>query len=150
MMCYEWEGVKPDIVTIGKALSGGFLPSSAALANDNVMLTIKPGEHGSTFGGNPLSSVVSQRAVEVIIEEKMVDNSLKMGELFLKELAPLKNYDIVKSTRGRGLFCSVELHSGIKYDGNDLAHHLMTKRLATKATHGTTIRLAPALVINEE
>ena len=150
MMCYEWEGVKPDIVTIGKALSGGFLPSSAALANDNVMLTIKPGEHGSTFGGNPLSSVVSQRAVEVIIEEKMVENSLKMGELFLKELAPLKNYDIVKSTRGRGLFCSVELHSGIKYDGNDLAHHLMTKRLATKATHGTTIRLAPALVINEE
>ena len=122
LMCADWEDVKPDIVSIGKALSGGFLPSSAAMANDEIMLTIKPGEHGSTFGGNPLSSVISKRAVEILFEENMIENSNDMGNLFLQELKPTEGNDMVKSVRGKGLFCSVELHAGLTFDGDDLAY----------------------------
>jgi ornithine--oxo-acid transaminase len=149
-MCYDHEGIKPDIVTIGKALSGGFLPSSAAMANDDIMLLIKPGEHGSTFGGNPLASAISKRAVEILFEENMIENSRLMGELLLKELQPSADNEMIVSVRGRGLFCSVEVNKDARVDGAQLAIELMKRGLATKQTHGTTIRLAPALTINEQ
>lgn len=81
-MASDWDGVKPDIVAVGKALSGGIMPVSGAFCNDEIMMNIKPGEHGSTFGGNPLGMAVAKRAIEVLLEEKMVENSLKMGEIF--------------------------------------------------------------------
>ena len=82
-MCYEWDGVKPDIITTGKALSGGMMPVSAAFANDDIMSLIKTGDHGSTFGGNPLGMAVAKVAVEVILEENMIDNANKMGEILM-------------------------------------------------------------------
>ena len=82
-MCYEWDDVKPDMITTGKALSGGMMATSALFANDNIMNLIKPGDHGSTFGGNALSMAVAKRAVEVIFEEKMLDNAMKMGEVLM-------------------------------------------------------------------
>jgi len=80
-MCYEWDGIKPDIVAMGKAMSGGTMPVSAVACNDDIMLTIKPGEHGSTYGGNPLAMHVSKVAIQTLMEEGMIENSLKMGDL---------------------------------------------------------------------
>lgn len=105
MMAYDWEGVKPDIVTVGKALSGGFMPVSAAFCNDNIMMNIKPGEHGSTYGGNPLAMAVSKVAIQTLVEEGMIENAAKMGEIMatrLKEIA--HKSPILFEQRGIGLF----------------------------------------------
>lgn len=112
------------------------------------MDTIKPGDHGSTYGGNPLGMAVARTAVEVIIEEGMVENSLKMGELFTNKLSALKSPSI-KEIRSRGLFCGMEFNHDLKYDGNHFAKILMKNGLITKATHKHVIRFAPALVIEE-
>lgn len=149
LMCSEWEGVKPDILAVGKALSGGMMPASAAFCNNDLMLTIKPGDHGSTFGGNPLAMCVAREAIKTIIEENMVENSLKMGEIFQDELSKIKSPLLVEM-RGRGLFNCIELNRNQGVDANDLALHLMKFGLLTKATQQYMIRLAPALIIKED
>ena len=148
-MCYEWDGIKPDIVAMGKAMSGGTMPVSAVACNDDIMLTIKPGEHGSTYGGNPLAMHVSKVAIQTLMEEGMIENSLKMGDLLQNSLKQLKS-PLIKSVRGKGLFVGLEVVDDAKINGDDLAYALMKRGLVTKSTHGYTIRLAPALVIKEQ
>ena len=143
--------VKPDILILGKALSGGVLPVSAVLANDEIMLTIKPGEHGSTFGGNPLACAVAQEALQVVIDEKLAENAEKMGEIFrqgLREIA--KRNKLITEVRGKGLLNAIVVDTS---EDSDLAWDICLKfrdnGLLAKPTHGNKIRLAPPLVITE-
>jgi ornithine--oxo-acid transaminase len=106
MLCSEWDGVKPDIVTLGKALSGGVYPVSAVLANKEVMLCIKPGEHGSTYGGNPLGCAVAMTALDVLVDEKLVDRAQRLGELFRSEVRKIDS-PFIKLVRGRGLLNAI-------------------------------------------
>ncbi|XP_053208122.1 ornithine aminotransferase, mitochondrial-like [Panonychus citri] len=147
MLAVDYEGIKPDIITLGKALSGGFYPVSAVLANDPVMLVIKPGEHGSTYGGNPLAAKISIEALKVILEEGLIDNAFAMGNLLRDELSKLDNR-VVKMVRGRGLLNAIIIDS--KYDSWDLCLKLKENGLLAKPTHGDKIRLAPPLTINQE
>ena len=149
MFAVEWENVRPDILVFGKSMSGGMLPVSGCLADNFIMDQIKPGDHGSTYGGNPLAMAVAKAAVSAIVDEGMVENSQKQGALLKNELQKIKS-DMFKEIRGRGLFVGVELKSSLKVDGNDFAKILMKHGLLTKATHDSTIRLAPPLVINSE
>jgi len=149
MMCYEHEDAKPDILAVGKAMSGGMLPVSAAFASNEIMLNVKPGEHGSTYGGNPLAMHVAKVAVETMVEENMIENAAKMGEILFDKLSSIKS-PLIKEVRGKGLFLSIELKSNKHVDGHDLAETLIGKGLATKATHTYTLRFAPALTINEK
>lgn len=146
-LCVDHENVKPDIVLLGKALSGGILPVSAVLANDEVMLTIKPGEHGSTYGGNPIACKVATRAIEVLLEEKMTENADKMGQILRNELSKLPK-DVVKTVRGKGLLNAIVIDA--KYDAWDVCLKLKDNGLLAKPTHGDIIRFAPPLVINEK
>lgn len=148
LMGYNWEGVKPDIVAVGKALSGGIMPISGAFCNDEIMLCIRPGEHGSTFGGNPLAMAVAKAAIHTLIEEGMVENALAMGEVLGEELSSIKS-PMIRDTRGRGLFRALEVVHDSHVDGSDLAYILMKLGLLTKATHDFSLRLAPALLIKE-
>mmetsp|Transcript_17286 Transcript_17286/g.12345 ORF Transcript_17286/g.12345 Transcript_17286/m.12345 type:complete len:163 (+) Transcript_17286:784-1272(+) len=148
-MCHEHENVKPDILAVGKGMSGGMMPVSAAFANDNIMMLIKPGDHGSTYGGNPLGMYVSKVAVETMIEEGMVENSARMGEILMDKLLSIKN-PLVKDVRGKGLFFSIELKEKKYVDGHDFAESLLKNGIATKATHHYTCRFAPALNIDEK
>lgn len=157
MMACDHENVKPDILVLGKALSGGTMPVSAVLANDEVMLTIKPGEHGSTFGGNPLSCAVATESLKVIIEEKLADNAQKMGELFRTELRNLK-HPIIELVRGKGLLNAIVIKTKEETEHNwntdgELAWNICLKMrdngLLAKPTHGNIIRFAPPLVISE-
>ena len=149
MFAVEWEDVRPDILIMGKSMSGGMLPVSGCLADNFIMDHIKPGDHGSTYGGNPLAMAVAKTAVETIVEEGMVENSEKQGALLKSELLKIKS-DLFKEVRGRGLFVGVELKSDLKVDGNDFAKILFKHGLLTKATHDSTIRLAPPLVITSQ
>lgn len=106
MLCCEWDGVKPDIITLGKALSGGVYPVSAVLANKDVMLCIKPGEHGSTYGGNPLGCAVAMTALDVLVDEKLVDRAQRLGEIFRSEVRNIKS-PFIKGVRGRGLLNAI-------------------------------------------
>eukprot|EP01017_Pseudomicrothorax_dubius_P051060 TRINITY_DN9759_c0_g1_i2.p1 TRINITY_DN9759_c0_g1~~TRINITY_DN9759_c0_g1_i2.p1 ORF type:complete len:419 (+),score=80.04 TRINITY_DN9759_c0_g1_i2:127-1383(+) len=150
MLACEYDGIKPDILLLGKALSGGFLPVSATLANDNVMLNIKPGEHGSTYGGNPLAMVVAKRAVEVLIEEKMIENSARLGQVMLDALKTFK-YDFIKDVRGRGLFIALEMKEEAKnkITAWDFCIKLKERGLLAKPTHETTIRFTPPLNVTD-
>ncbi|MBA9079774.1 ornithine--oxo-acid transaminase [Rufibacter quisquiliarum] len=153
MLASEYEGVKPDILILGKALSGGVLPVSAALANDEVMLCIQPGEHGSTFGGNPLACAVTVAALEVIEEEHLVENARRLGEVFRARMNQLKEKhpELVSLVRGRGLLNAVIIKPTA--DGRtawDVCVKLMENGLLAKPTHGDIIRFAPPLVITEE
>ncbi|XP_064466040.1 ornithine aminotransferase, mitochondrial-like [Ornithodoros turicata] len=147
MLCVDHDNVKPDIVTLGKALSGGVYPVSAVLANDDVMLVIKPGEHGSTYGGNPLGAKVAVAALEVIQEEALVENAEKMGKVLRSELTNL-SHPMVKTVRGKGLLNAVIIQP--EYDAWDVCLQLKKNGLLAKPTHGDKIRLAPPLVINEQ
>jgi len=147
MMCVDHEKVRPDIVTLGKALSGGVLPVSAVLADDEVMLCIQPGEHGSTFGGFPLACKVATAALEVLVEENLCENSLKMGEILREELNKLPK-EIVTHVRGKGLLNAIIIDK--KFDAWDVCVKLIDNGLLAKPTHGDKIRFAPPLVINEE
>ncbi|XP_058976227.1 ornithine aminotransferase, mitochondrial-like [Musca domestica] len=147
MLAVDYEGVKPDILILGKALSGGMYPVSAVLANDDVMLCIKPGEHGSTYGGNPLGCKVAMAALEVLQEEKLSENAFKMGELLRSELNKLPK-DVVSVVRGKGLLNAIVINS--KHDAWDVCLKLKENGLLAKPTHGDIIRFAPPLVINEE
>lgn len=147
-MCVDYEDVKPDILVLGKAISGGVFPVSAVLCNDEVMLTIKPGEHGSTYGGNPLGCKVAMAAIRVVEEEGLTENSFKMGNLLRNELAKQCPREIVHTIRGRGLLNAIEIAP--KYDAWEICLRLRDNGLLAKPTHGDKIRFAPPLIINEE
>ncbi len=148
----DWEGVKPDILVLGKALSGGTMPVSAALADDEVMLTIQPGEHGSTYGGNPLACAVTMEALRVVEDENLADNAERMGQIFRNKMEALRQKtDLIKLVRGKGLLNAIVINdiedSATAYN---LCLNMMHKGLLCKPTHGNKIRFAPPLVINEE
>ena len=151
MICCEHHGFKPDILILGKALSGGVFPVSAILASDEVMLTIKPGEHGSTFGGNPVACEVAMAALKVIRDEKLAENAHNMGVIFRDIIQTyINNSNIVEKIRGKGLLNAIV----IKDDENsDIAWNICLKMaengLLAKPTHGNIIRFAPPLIINE-
>jgi len=145
-LAVDHEDVKPDILVLGKALSGGVLPVSAALANDEVMLSIKPGEHGSTYGGNPLACKVAMAALQVLEEEKLADNAQRLGEILRGELRALPS-QVVKLVRGKGLLNAVVIQP--EFDAWEVCLRLRDRGLLAKPTHGDIIRLAPPLVINE-
>ncbi|XP_022687555.1 ornithine aminotransferase, mitochondrial-like [Varroa jacobsoni] len=146
LLCVDHESVKPDILTLGKALSGGVYPVSAALCNDDIMMVIKPGQHGSTYGGNPLAAKVGIAALEVLLEENLIENSEKMGNIFRREMQKLLP-GVVKAVRGKGLFNAIVIDS--QYDAWDLCLRFKENGLLAKPTHGDKIRLAPPLTISE-
>ncbi|XP_023564819.1 ornithine aminotransferase, mitochondrial [Octodon degus] len=143
------ENVRPDIVLLGKALSGGLYPVSAVLCDDDIMLTIKPGEHGSTYGGNPLGCRVAIAALEVLEEEKLNENAEKMGTILRNELMKLPS-DIVTAVRGKGLLNAIVIRETRDYNAWKVCLRLRDNGLLAKPTHGHIIRLAPPLVIKED
>ena len=152
MLCCEHHGFKPDILILGKALSGGVFPVSAILASDEVMLTIKPGEHGSTFGGNPVACEVAIAALNVIKDEKLAENADKMGVIFRERLQSyIDGSKIVEKIRGKGLLNAIVINDE---ENSDIAWNMCLKMaqngLLAKPTHGNIIRFAPPLIINEE
>ena len=148
LLACDHENVRPDILILGKALSGGTIPVAAVLADDIVMLQIKPGEHGSTYGGNPLACAVAMKALDVIKSEKMVENSFKMGEILRAELANL-NSPFIASIRGRGLLNAIVIKHENPEAAWDLCLHLKALGILAKPTHGDKIRFAPPLIITE-
>ena len=149
MLACDHEGVKPDILILGKALSGGVMPVSAVLANDEIMLTIHPGEHGSTYGGNPLACKVAMAAMHVVLDEKLAENAAVLGEIFRSEMRKIKS-DRIKLIRGKGLFNAVIIEEKDGISALDVCFKLKENGLLAKPTHGDIIRFAPPLVINEE
>jgi ornithine--oxo-acid transaminase len=139
------EHVTPDVLIIGKALSGGFYPVSAVLASKEVLGVFKPGDHGSTFGGNPLACAIARTALRVLAEEKMVQRSAELGAYFLDRLKTLRSPDIVE-IRGRGLWIGIELGSPAR----PYCEALKEQGILCKETHEKVIRLAPPLVITRE
>ena len=152
MIACDFEDARPDILILGKALSGGVLPVSAVLADDDVMLCIKPGEHGSTFGGNPLACKVAQAALEVVVEEKLSENATVLGEIFRTELNKrLGHLNIVSLIRGKGLLNAIVINdSEDSSTAWDMCMALRDNGLLAKPTHGNIIRFAPPLVISKE
>jgi len=148
-LCCDHEGVRPDILILGKALSGGVMPISAVLADDPIMLTIKPGEHGSTFGGNPLACKVAIAALEVIEKEKLADNAARLGEIFRNELRKIKS-DMIEVVRGKGLLNAVVIKHKNGKEAWDVCLALKDNGLLAKPTHQHIIRFAPPLVITEK
>jgi len=151
MLCSEWSGVRPDIVTLGKAISGGLYPVSAVLSSKEIMLVIEPGSHGSTYGGNPLGCAVSIRALELIGEEDLINKAERLGTIFRDGVAAF-NSPITKVIRGKGLLNAVVIDEE-KANGRsawDLCILLKSKGLLAKPTHGNIIRFSPPLVITEE
>jgi len=149
MLACDHEKVRPDVVILGKALSGGVLPVSAVLADDEVMLTIKPGEHGSTYGGNPLACKVAIAALQVLKDEQMAANALTMGELFRSELQKLE-LPLIKTIRGRGLLNAIVIDHRDPEAAWNLCLLMKENGLLAKPTHGDKIRFAPPLVITKE
>lgn len=148
----DWEDVKPDILVLGKALSGGTLPVSAALADDEVMMTIRPGEHGSTYGGNPLACAVTLAALEVVENEQLAENAQAMGSLFRERMQGLQQKTgLIEQVRGKGLLNALVINDE---EENQIAYELCTRMmhhgLLCKPTHGNKIRFAPPLVITAE
>jgi ornithine--oxo-acid transaminase len=148
MLACDHENVRPDILILGKALSGGTLPISAVLADDIIMLQIKPGEHGSTYGGNPLASAVAMKALEVLKSEKMAENAETMGALLRSEIIKL-NSPLIKLVRGKGLLNAIVINHSDPEVSWELCLHLKELGLLAKPTHGDKIRFAPPLIINE-
>jgi ornithine--oxo-acid transaminase len=149
LLACSHEDIKPDIVILGKALSGGTMPISAVLADDEIMLVIKPGEHGSTFGGNPLASKVAVAALEVLKEEKLDENAEKMGIIFREELGKIKS-EMVELVRGKGLLNAIVIKPKNGKEAWDVCVKMKENGLLAKPTHQHIIRFAPPLVINEE
>jgi ornithine--oxo-acid transaminase len=152
MLATDYEDAKPDILVLGKALSGGVFPVSAALANNEIMMCIKPGEHGSTFGGNPLACQVAMAALQVIVDEDLAENAMRLGEKFRDGITALiKESDLISSVRGKGLLNAMIIND--TEDSStawDLCVELKENGLLAKPTHGNIIRFAPPLVITEE
>lgn len=152
MLCIEHSDVRPDIVILGKALSGGVLPVSAVLADDDIMLTIKPGEHGSTYGGNPLACAVAMESLKVVLDENLADKAEKLGQLFRDEVTKLiGKTSLIRLVRGKGLLNAIEIDTD---EDSPMAWNICLKLrdngLLAKPTHGNKIRFAPPLVITEE
>ncbi len=148
MLACDHEEVRPDILILGKALSGGVLPVSAVLADDDVMMNIKPGEHGSTYGGNPLACAVAMEALQVLKDEKMAEQAETMGKLLRKQLRNL-NSPLISLVRGKGLLNAIVINHPNKEAAWDLCLIMKDKGLLAKPTHGDKIRFAPPLVITE-
>ena len=153
LICCEHHGFKPDVLVLGKALSGGFYPVSAVLASDEVMLTIRPGEHGSTFGGNPLACAIAQASLEVVRDEKLADNAAHLGTIFRDRMQKnvVEKSDLVSLVRGKGLLNAIVINdtpdSGTAWS---LCLKMAENGLLAKPTHGNIIRFAPPLVMTEE
>ncbi|EJZ21100.1 ornithine--oxo-acid transaminase [Rhizobium sp. Pop5] len=148
LLAEEHEGIEADVTLIGKALSGGFYPVSAVLSNSEVLGVLKPGQHGSTFGGNPLACAVARTALKVLVEEGMIENAAVMGDYFLEGLRSIRS-NIVRDVRGRGLMMAIELEPEAG-GARQYCHALKERGLLAKDTHDNTIRLAPPLVITRE
>jgi ornithine--oxo-acid transaminase len=148
LFAYEYEEIRPDMVIIGKALSGGCYPVSAVLSDKEILGVFKPGDHGSTFGGNPLGAAVARESLKVLVEENLIENSFNMGNYFVEKLKSIKSGHI-KEVRGKGLFIGVELHPEAK-GARRFCERLMKEGILCKETHDNVIRFAPPLVINKE
>jgi ornithine--oxo-acid transaminase len=148
MFACDHEDVRPDVMIIGKALSGGFYPVSAVLSDDEVLGLFKPGDHGSTFGGNPLGAAVSREALTVLVEEGMIENAAAMGEYFQEQLVEI-NSPHVKEVRGKGLLIGVELKPEAG-GARRFCEALQAEGILCKETHDHVIRFAPPLVIARE
>ncbi|MGE5498427.1 MAG: ornithine--oxo-acid transaminase [Syntrophothermus sp.] len=149
MLACDHEDVRPDILILGKALSGGTMPISAVLADDEIMLCIKPGEHGSTFGGNPLAAAVAVAALTVVKEEKLAENAEKMGVIFREGLCRIKS-DMITEVRGKGLLNAMIIKPKNGKEAWDVCLKMRDNGLLAKPTHGHIIRFAPPLTVNEE
>jgi ornithine--oxo-acid transaminase len=141
----DHEGVRPDIITIGKALSGGFYPVSAVLADRHVLGLFRPGDHGSTFGGNPLGSAIGRAALQVLVDENLIDRAYEMGAYFKGRLERIES-DHIKEVRGKGLLIGVELHT----EARPFCEKLRDRGVLCKETHSTVLRFAPPLVITKD
>lgn len=152
MLACDHENVKADILVLAKALSGGIMPISAVLANDEIMLTIKPGEHGSTYGGNPLACVVAMEALKILKDEKLAENSEELGKLLRAELNKLKDRhpDIITTVRGKGLLNAIVIKEKAGKTAWEFCLQMAENGLIAKPTHGDIIRFAPPLVINKQ
>ncbi|KAA0680852.1 ornithine--oxo-acid transaminase [Azospirillum brasilense] len=148
LLAEEHEGVEADVTLIGKALSGGFYPVSAVLSNSEVLGVLKPGQHGSTFGGNPLACAVARAAMRVLVEEGMIDNAAAQGAYFLEQLGAIRS-NVIREARGRGLMLAVELHPEAG-GARRYCEALRARGVLAKDTHDHTIRIAPPLVITRE
>ncbi|MDZ4839738.1 MAG: ornithine--oxo-acid transaminase [Bacteroidota bacterium] len=150
MLAQDYDGVKGDILILGKALSGGMLPISAVLANDEIMLTIKPGEHGSTFGGNPLAAAVALEALKILVDENLAENAFRLGQIFRAKLETLIGTGIVTTVRGKGLLNAIKVYDNHnEHAGLELCKVMMKNGVLAKQTHRNIIRFAPPLVITE-
>ncbi|MBX3709615.1 MAG: ornithine--oxo-acid transaminase [Gammaproteobacteria bacterium] len=147
LLAYQHEGIQPDGVVLGKALGGGLLPVSLFLSRKEVMRVFTPGDHGSTFGGNPLAAVVGSAALEVLIDDKLMDRAEKLGSYFQKQLKQIHS-KLIKEVRGKGLLIGLEMHE--QYAAHDICLKLLKRGVLTKETHRTVIRFAPPLIITEE
>lgn len=152
MLASDYEGVRADLLILGKALSGGVLPISCVLADDEVMLVIKPGQHGSTFGGNPLAAVVCMEALQVLVDEKLADNAMHLGNVFRARMqALIAKTDLVTLVRGKGLLNAIVINDSPKSETAwNICEQFAANGLLAKPTHGNIIRLAPPVVITEE
>ena len=148
LFAFEYENIKPDVVIIGKALSGGCYPVSAVLSDNEILGVFNPGDHGSTFGGNPLAAAIARESLKVLVEENLIENSFKMGNYFRDQLRKIKSKH-VKEIRGKGLFIGVELKPEAK-GARRFCEALMDKGILCKETHENVIRFAPPLVIKKE
>ena len=148
MLACDFEDARPDILILGKALSGGVFPVSAILADDEVMLCIKPGEHGSTFGGNPLACKVAMAALDVVVEEKLAQKAEHLGKIFRDNLQAV-NSDMISLVRGKGLLNAIIIKPKDGIEAWDVCLKLRDNGLLAKPTHGDIIRFAPPLVITE-
>ncbi len=149
MLASDWEGIRPDIIILGKAISGGVMPVSAVLADDDIMLCIKPGEHGSTFGGNPVAGKVAIAALEFVKREKLAEKAEKLGKIFRDELKKIKS-ERIELVRGKGLLNAVVIKPMNGKTAWDVCLKLRDNGLLAKPTHDHIIRFAPPLVITEE
>lgn len=149
LLACEYENVRPDILILGKAISGGLYPVSAVLADDDIMLTIKPGEHGSTFGGNPIAAHVAIAALQVIKDEKLAKNAERLGSILRRELEAIDS-DMITTVRGKGLLNAIVIKEKNGKNAWDVCLQLAENGLLAKPTHGDIIRFAPPLVITEE
>jgi ornithine--oxo-acid transaminase len=145
LFAYMHEGIQPDVLIVGKALAAGFYPVSAVLASKEILGVFKPGDHGSTFGGNPLACAVARTAIRVLIEEKLVERSAELGKYFLEQLRAIRS-SAVKEVRGRGLWIGIELHK----EARPFCEALKEQGILCKETHERVIRIAPPLVITRE
>jgi ornithine--oxo-acid transaminase len=149
LICCEHENVKPDILVLGKALGGGVFPVSCVLANDEIMLTLKPGQHGSTFGGNPLACAVAMESLKVILDENMIENAQLMGELFRNNLLNM-NLPVIEFVRGKGLLNAIKIKPfGQNIKAYDVCMQFKMNGLLAKQTHEHIIRFAPPLIIDK-